>query len=60
MNMNDLKNHLCDRDDREAQYDGYGIFLTYTCYKCHKSKMSGFRADIMEPYECDEPIEEDE
>lgn len=42
----------------EAQFDGHGIFLCYTCDKCHKQKMSGFRSDIHEAYEPDEPLEE--
>lgn len=42
---------------REAQYDGYGIFLTYTCTKCHARKMGMYRSDIGSRYECDEPIE---
>jgi hypothetical protein len=41
----------------ESRYDGYGIFLCYTCSKCEKKKMAGFRPDIMERYKCDEPIE---
>lgn len=41
------------------QFDGYGIFLCYTCPKCEKEKMSGWRSDIHERYECDEQIEED-
>jgi hypothetical protein len=57
--MNDLKYHVCPRDDRDAQYDGYGIFLTYTCGKCHKVKMAGYRSDIGSRYECDEPIEDE-
>lgn len=43
----------------EAQHDGHGIFLCYTCDKCHAKKMRGYRPDIMERYECDEPIEAD-
>jgi len=43
----------------EAQFDGYGIFLTYTCRKCERRKMQEFRPDIRTRYECDEPIEED-
>lgn len=43
----------------EALYDGYGIFLTYACDKCKRTKVRGFRPDIMSRYECDEPIEED-
>lgn len=44
---------------REAQYDGHGIFLTYTCPKCEDEKMGKYRPDIHERYECDEPIDED-
>jgi hypothetical protein len=44
---------------REAKYDGYGIFLTYTCPKCYREKMRGFRSDIDDRYECDEAIEAD-
>jgi len=40
-----------------AQVDGYGIFLCYTCKICHNEKMRGWRSDIKERYECDEPIE---
>ena len=46
----------------EAQYDGRGIFLTYTCDKCHKEKMSHFRPEILRYYtqaDVDEQIEED-
>ena len=45
---------------REAEYDGHGIFLFYACDECRKLKLKGFRSDIMEAYECDEQIEEDE
>ena len=43
----------------EEQYDGYGIFLCYTCSKCEKEQMGRWRSDIHERYECDEPIEPD-
>jgi hypothetical protein len=43
--------------EAEALFDGYGIFLTYACDKCEKKKLAGYRPDIMEAYECDEPIE---
>lgn len=39
--------------------DGYGIFLCYTCAKCHDAKMQRYRSDIMERYDADEPIDED-
>lgn len=41
------------------QFDGHGIFLCYTCDKCHAKKMREFRTDIMERYSCDEPIDSD-
>jgi hypothetical protein len=47
-------------ESREPQYDGRGIFLTYTCEKCHKEKMSRYRPEILEYYtqdDVDERIE---
>lgn len=53
----------CDFDyhraNRSAQYDGHGIFLTYTCPKCYREKMAGFRADIRDRYDTDEMIEDE-
>jgi hypothetical protein len=43
----------------DAQHDGYGIFLCYTCDKCEAEKMKRYRSDIHERYDADEPIEED-
>lgn len=43
----------------EPAYDGYGIFLCYTCARCHEKSMLKYRPDIMERYEADEPIEEE-
>ena len=43
----------------DAQHDGHGIFLCYTCDKCYTEKMKGYRHDIHERYECNEPIEEE-
>ena len=51
--------HECRVGEREAQYDGYGIFLCYTCPECYEEKMKQYRRDIHERYECDEPIEEE-
>jgi hypothetical protein len=42
-----------------GEYDGYGIFLFYACDKCVKEKLSHYRYDIKERYECDDPIDED-
>jgi hypothetical protein len=50
----------CSCGSGEYKYplrDGYGIFLTYACEKCEEEKMSGYRSDINEQYECNEPIE---
>jgi hypothetical protein len=40
-------------------HDGHGIFLTYACESCEKEKLSKFRPDILEQYECDEPLDGD-
>jgi len=45
--------------DADPQYDGYGIFLCYTCSKCQVKRMKGYRHDIRQRYIADEPIEED-
>lgn len=44
---------------REAQYDGHGIFLTYMCTSCEREKLSRYRADIFARYEADEAIDAD-
>lgn len=52
----------CDFDyhqnNKTPIYDGHGIFLTYVCPRCKTEKLSGFRADIFEAYDCDEPIDD--
>jgi hypothetical protein len=45
--------------EREAQFDGYNIFLCYTCPQCEAEQMKRWRSDIKEQYFADEPIEED-
>lgn len=40
-----------------ARYDGHMIFLAYACQRCWPAKLRTYRHDIMEWYECDEPIE---
>ena len=40
-------------------YDGYNIFLCYTCSKCEDEKLKAYRSDIFTRYETDEQIEED-
>lgn len=44
---------------RREKKDGYGIFLTFVCDRCEAQKMAGFRPDINERYDTDEPIEAD-
>ena len=44
----------------DPNYDGYGIFLCYTCTRCHEKRMARYRADINERYDTDEQIEPDE
>lgn len=57
-----MSNLLCNcgsGEYKEAQFDGHGIFLCYTCDKCYTEKMKGFRNDIHSAYDCDEDIEPD-
>jgi hypothetical protein len=37
--------------------DGYGIPLCKVCTSCEAEKRKGYRADISENYDADEPIE---
>ena len=43
--------------EAEWEYDGYWIPLVKACDACRAEKLSHFRADIREAYDCDEPIE---
>lgn len=47
------------RCENEGQWinDGHGIPLAVVCDSCEAQVLSSFRSDIMERYECDEPIE---
>jgi len=40
-------------------YDGYGIYLCKVCKSCEDEKLSKYRKDIFERYDCDEDIEDD-
>jgi hypothetical protein len=42
----------------EAIYDGYNIFMCYACDGCKAKKLAGFRPDIFENYDADEPIDD--
>ena len=59
-----MTERLCDCGSGEFRYPNYdarGIFLTFTCSKCEKRKLSTFRPDVLtDPnYWHDEPIDED-
>jgi hypothetical protein len=47
--------------ERSAQYDARGIFLCFTCEKCHDAAMKRYRPDVLtDPnYWHDEPIDEE-
>jgi hypothetical protein len=49
----------CGSDkERAPLYDGYGIFLCYACDACRDRKIRGYRHDIFERYQIEEPIDE--
>ena len=59
-----LRERLCrcgSMKPREAQYDARNIFLTFTCPKCEREKLAGYRPDVLaDPnYWADEPIDGD-
>jgi len=55
-----LKFCPCGSQERpRALYDGHGIYMCLVCDKCEARKMKGFRPDIMERYDTDEPIDAD-
>jgi hypothetical protein len=47
--------------ERSANVDARGIFLCYTCDKCHDEKMSHYRPEVLTNpnYSHDEPIDSD-
>jgi hypothetical protein len=47
----------CENNEGRWISDGYGIPLAVVCDSCEAQVLAGFRSDIMERYECDEPIE---
>jgi len=53
---------LCElwyhNENKSAEYDARGIFLTYTCPLCHEYKMARYRPDVLNnpSYEADEDI----
>lgn len=60
-----LSEKLCmcgSMQPREAQYDARNIFLTFTCSKCEREKLAGYRPDVLtDPnYWADEPIDGDD
>ena len=56
------KDHICDPDERRAEYDARGIFLCYACPKCRKRKIAGYRPEILTNprYEADDLGDDDD
>lgn len=48
----------CDNDGWWIN-DGYGIPLSVVCDSCAEQVLLGYRADIFDQYETDEPIDSD-
>lgn len=48
-------------DDRWAEYDARGIYLTTVCEHCRTAKLSKYRPEVLTDawYDADEPIEPD-
>lgn len=58
-----MTDHICDRDDRWAEYDWQGIFLCYVCEQCVEQKLKIYRPEIIKGYtqvDVDENIESDD
>ena len=49
-------------EEKDAEYDARGIFLTYACSKCRAKTLAGYRSDaLFDPsYWADEAIEGDD
>lgn len=54
--------HRCDRNEKWAEHDARGIFLTYVCPECVNEKLSKYRPEVLTnpSYTADEPIEPEE
>ena len=48
-------------EQRWAEYDARGIFLTFVCNACRERKLRGYRPEVLtDPnYYCDEAVESD-
>ena len=67
--MNEIPNgnatpkvQTCSCGSDHAPYwfnDGHGIPLFKGCPRCAKNKLKGYRSDIMDSYQSDEPIDSD-
>ena len=56
---NNMKCECGSNKETEAVYDGYGIYLCRVCEDCRGEKLSKYRRDIFERYDCDEDIDDD-
>ena len=61
MTEDELYHHDCG-GERRAAYDAKGIFLTYVCDECEKTKLAKYRPEVLTDsgYQCDEQVEEEQ
>ena len=60
MNEDDLRYHMCERNESWWENDARGIPLARVCPKCRQAKLAPYRKDVLRDphYWADEPIEE--
>lgn len=61
--MQELRNHICNRNDSWVEYDARGIPLARVCDVCVEAKLSKYRPEVLTNPQYDtygEQIEEDE
>lgn len=51
--------HCGSGEEAESITDGYNIHICYACPECKQRKLAGYRDDIFQAYDCDEPIEDE-
>lgn len=60
IDRNQLPYHQCDPEEAGPVFDGRNIYLFRACPDCYDAKLSQYRPDIMDWYDCDEPIESED
>ena len=51
--------HPQRRPDEHDDKGGFPLIRRDGCSKCTPKKLKGYRSDILDAYECDEPIDGD-